>query len=306
MVKAMKLALSTMWSQQDIFSTDISLFAARAQELGYDAVEISYVIPEEPARLLATCNILPVTSVHQPCPRLKLPDGRWSDEANLASPDEKERQLAVGMALNTIDFAAEAGATHVVVHQGFIDDPELIAMNAAIRAAATEGKPDAELVTRMKQRRKELSPPWVDAAARSFVEMAAHAKAREVIIGLEARYHYHEIPLHDETLAMLETVDKPWAGAWADTGHVEVLDRLGFIRKEEWYEALGPSIVGSHLSDVRGIVDHRAPGNGDIDWALVARSLPATALRTCEINQLEPAEVVQRTPAFLREQGVVF
>jgi sugar phosphate isomerase/epimerase len=301
----MKLALSTMWSQQDIFATDISLFALRARELGYDAVEISYVIPEEPARLLATCNVLPVTSVHQPCPRLKLPDGRWSDEANLASPDEKERQLAVGMALNTIDFAAEAGATHVVVHQGFIDDPELIDLNAAIRGAAMDGKPDPELVERMRQRRAQIRDPWVEAAARSFLEMAAHGKARGITLGLEARYHFHEIPLADEALAILEQVDQAYAGSWADTGHIEVLDRLGFIRKEEWYDALGSLAVGCHLSDVDGIADHRAPGNGDVDWALVAAHLPAAAVRTCEINQLEPAEAVARAPALLREWGVV-
>ena len=42
--------------------------------------------------------------------------------------------------------------------------------------------------------------------------------------------------------------------------------------------------------DVRGIVDHRGPGNGTLNWAYVAAHLPPDAIRVLEIDQHEPDE----------------
>jgi len=56
---------------------------------------------------------------------------------------------------------------------------------------------------------------------------------------------------------------------------------------------------------VDGIGDHRAPGNGDVDWSYIAAGLPPDALRVFEINQTQPAESVAATIPFLRARGVI-
>ncbi len=78
------------------------------------------------------------------------------------------------------------------------------------------------------------------------------------------------------------------------------------IKRGDWFPALTPRTIGAHLHDVAGILDHRAPGNGTLDWSYVAAALPADALRVLEINQDEPDELVAATAVdFLRGQGVL-
>jgi sugar phosphate isomerase/epimerase len=81
--------------------------------------------------------------------------------------------------------------------------------------------------------------------------------------------------------------------------------RLGMIDRAAWFPALTPRMIGCHLHDVAGILDHRAPGNGTLDWAYVAAAIPPTALRVLEINQDEPDDLVGSALPFLRERGVL-
>ena len=73
--------------------------------------------------------------------------------------------------------------------------------------------------------------------------------------------------------------------------------------KRAWLDTNGPRCIGTHLHDVDGIGDHRAPGRGDVEWDYIAKGLPATALRVFEINQSQPAEAVAGAIGFLRERG---
>ena len=54
-----------------------------------------------------------------------------------------------------------------------------------------------------------------------------------------------------------------------------------------------------------GLLDHRAPANGDVDWSYIADGLPAQALRVFEINQSESPADVAAAIGFLRQQSVV-
>ena len=81
--------------------------------------------------------------------------------------------------------------------------------------------------------------------------------------------------------------------------------RLGMIDIGAWFPRLSSRTIGSHLHDVDGIADHRAPGNGDVDWSYIAAGLPPEALRVFEIDQRQPDDKVAAALPFLRERGVV-
>ena len=81
--------------------------------------------------------------------------------------------------------------------------------------------------------------------------------------------------------------------------------RLGYVDKRLWLDTNGARTLGSHLHDVTGLADHRAPGNGDVDWSYIAAGLPATALRVFEINQGQAPADVGAAIGFLRDRGVV-
>src|SRR5205823_880455 len=108
--------------------------------------------------------------------------------------------------------------------------------------------------------RRERIDAYLDAARRSLQELVAVAAPRGVAIGIESRLHYHEIPHPDEALALLAPYDNNEAGYWHDVGHCEVQARLGLIDRHSWFPRLTERTIGSHLHDVDGIRDHRAPG----------------------------------------------
>jgi len=308
-------SLSTMWARQERFA-DIHDFVRAAQSMGYDAIEVSHATSEEPfERLLdgtspATLKGGPriqISSIHAPAPLARV-GGKNNSSLNLAALDEVERRLAIDCTKRSINHAAATGARYVVVHLGGVGNEMYASEQRGRRLFDSDARDSDEFAALSREtveRRAEAAPPYLERARETLAELAAHARERGVALGLENRFHHHEIPLPDEALALLAGYPPDLVGYWHDVGHAEVQARLGYVDKLAWLDALGPRTLGTHLHDVDGIGDHRAPGNGDVDWSYIARGLPATALRVFEIDQRQPDDAVARAIPFLRERGVV-
>jgi sugar phosphate isomerase/epimerase len=306
MTDTVRFSLSTMFAQHERF-LDIDLFARAAQEMGYDAVEISHSTPEGPFDRLLNGSGARISSIHAPAPRVQV-NGRNNGSLNLAALDDEERRLAIDYTTKSIDHAEAAGARFVVVHLGGIGNemlqPERM-MRRLFDSGTRSGEEYESLRRETLERRAEQAPPWFERAQETLRELAAYARERGVALGLENRLHHHEFPLPHDAAALLADYAPDLVGYWHDVGHAEVQARLGYVGKRVWLETNGARALGSHLHDVDGIGDHRAPGRGDVEWDYIARGLPAEALRVFEINQLEPDEAVAGAIAFLRERGVV-
>ncbi|MEX1253311.1 MAG: sugar phosphate isomerase/epimerase [Dehalococcoidia bacterium] len=302
----MTLSLSTMWAQQERFD-DMHEFVRVTEALGYDAIEVSHSTPEERFERLIDGAGARLSSIHAPAPWVKV-RGKGNSSLNLASLDEEERRLAIEHTKRSVDHAATAGARYVVVHLGGVGgkmfDAEL-KMRRLFDAGTREGDEYQSLRRETVERRAQEAAPYMEKARETLAELVAHASGRDVALGLENRLHHHEIPLPDEALALLGDYAPDVAGYWHDVGHAEVQARLGYVDKRTWLDTNGPRTIGSHLHDVDGIGDHRAPAYGDVEWDYIADGLPATALRVFEINQRTPDEAVAGAIAFLRERGVV-
>lgn len=302
------LALSTMYAQQARFD-DGAAFARYAAEAGYDAIEISHSTREEKLQQILAAGILPVTSVHQPAPWVRHHDGRGNSHVNLAATDEDERRAAVEYARASIAWAARIGADRLVVHLGQVSDvPEQFEEELAMRKMFDSGEMDPWQFEQWREaaieRRGAEAEPYVAAARRSLQELVHAAEPHRVTIGLENRYHYHEIPHPHEYEELLDGLALEEAGYWHDTGHAEVLHRLGFIDRHEWLGKNSHRIVGAHLHDVTGIGDHRAPGDGDVEWDYIVAGISGLARYTLEINQHQPDERVTGAIGFLRGVGL--
>jgi sugar phosphate isomerase/epimerase len=301
------LSFSTMWAQQERFR-DLLRFRDTVAAMGYDAIEVSHSTGEEGLKALLTAGAIPLTSLHAPTPHRKLPDGRANGDANLASLDMDVRQLAIEETLRTIEYAADAGLRYVVVHLGGVGDRMTDAERGLRRLveAGEGGTYNAEnLHDELVAWRADHAPAHIEAAARSLETLVRIAAPRDLAIGIESRLHYHEIPHPHEALDLLAPYNNTEAGYWHDVGHCEVQARLGLIDRASWFPALTSRCIGSHLHDVNGIVDHRAPGNGDVDWRYIAEGLPPDALRVFEIDQRQADADVENAIAFLRERNVV-
>jgi sugar phosphate isomerase/epimerase len=300
------VALSTMWAQQERFATDFVAFARVARSAGYDGIEVSHSTGPEGLAALLLQEVLPVLSLHAPAPRVPARGGS-NGGLNLAATDEEERREAVAHTLRTVAHAASVGARYVVVHLGGL--PAMLPAERRLRALYHAGQiasatADAARAEARRERAGAVAP-HLAAARRSLAEIARAAAARGVVIGLENRLHYHEIPSAEETMALLADYPPHEVGYWHDVGHAEVQGRLGLLDPRAVLTALAPRLIGAHLHDVRGITDHRAPGNGDVDWSYIATALPPGAARTLEIDQREPEPLLAEALRVLRAHGVL-
>jgi sugar phosphate isomerase/epimerase len=300
-------SLSTMWAQQQRFA-DMHDFVRAAQAFGYDAIEVSHLTDQPCFDRLLDGSGARLSSIHAPAPRVQAL-GKNNSSLNLASLDDEERRTAIEHTKRSIDHAAAAGARFVVVHLGAVGKDEMLSSERKQRRLFDSGTRSGDEYESLRretlERRPELAPPHLERARETLAELAAYARERGVAIGLENRLHHHEIPLPAEGLALLADYPADLAGYWHDVGHAEVQARLGYVDKHAWLDALGPRTLGTHLHDVDGIGDHRAPGRGDVEWDYIARGLPPAALRVFEINQHEPDEAVAGAIAFLRGREVV-
>jgi sugar phosphate isomerase/epimerase len=300
------LSLSTMWAQQERFD-DMHEFVRVTEALGYDAIEVSHSTPQGRFERLIDGAGARLSSIHAPAPWVKV-DGKGNSSLNLASLDEKERRLAIDFTKGSIDHAAANGAGYVVVHLGGVGstmfDSEL-KMRRLFDSGTREGEEYESLRRETVERREQEAAPYFEMARETLAELVAHASARSVAVGLENRLHHHEIPLAHEAASLLADYGPEQAGYWHDVGHAEVQARLGYVDKRVWLDTNGARTIGSHLHDVDGIGDHRAPGHGDVEWDYIAEGLPANALRVFEINQRTPDDAVAASIGFLRERGVI-
>jgi sugar phosphate isomerase/epimerase len=308
MDQPMKPALSTMWAQQERFRGRMDDFAHVALESGYQAIEVSHSTDTEGLERLIDCRLLPVVSLHAPTPRERDSRGRWNGDLNLAALDEEERAAAVAATLRTLDYAVRCGAKAVVVHLGGCGS-SLLPAERRLRALYQAGRQGDEefagLRAEAEAQRATLARDHLPQAARSLEQLANAAAKAGVALGLENRLHYHEIPRYDEVPELLAPYPPQVAGYWHDVGHAEVLHRLGLVDRHCWLEVNGARTLGSHLHDVRGILDHRAPGEGDVSWDYIAEGLPASAMRTWEINQHEPQALLTPALRYLVDRGVM-
>jgi len=297
-------ALSSMWSVGRF--DRLGDFLDAAAVLGFTHVEFSYELPPD---LLAEANghhDLVYTSLHNPCPKVRVANGRWGHDLSLGSLDPDERAGAVALARTTIEHAALLGCRAVVLHMGAVTP--VMELERSLHLAWPPETPAAPAFLQLRQRlveeRGRHAGPYVEAALRSLVELAVHAQRRQVALGIETRYWYGEIPSFDEMARFLD-LDGDTIGYWHDAGHAEVRARIGPDTQRAWLERYGSRMLGCHLHDVERLKDHRAAGRGDLPWDEIATWLPPQGLRTCEFaGWNEPAHVAAGL-ALLRQHGIV-
>jgi sugar phosphate isomerase/epimerase len=299
-----ELALSTMWGIGQFPS--LSGFFAAASGLGFSRFELNHAVNSGMLNGLAL-NGWRITSIHEPCPAdistSVLSERNWL----ISAPDEDDRQHGVMATRRSIDLAHELGAQVVIVHPGRVDiEPGL---DSRVRDLYRHGRLGEPEYRRAKDQlvaaRAAHAAINMRSVRLSVAELAEYAGRVGIRLGLENRYHYHEIPLPDELDDLLGMGYGEVVGYWHDVGHAQALANLGFGSHEEWLQRFASRMVGVHLHDIVGLQDHLAAGLGCLDWDMVACYLPRNALRTCEFQTCNSPEKVTAGVRFLVEKGCV-
>jgi len=291
-------ALSTSFFQiqQD---TDGEKLLAAIRELPVSGVELDYRLPAPvyhhlyPALRAAGIR---VTSLHNFCPIP--PDLRKSggggDLFSLSDTRREERQEAVKRTLQTIDHAHDLEADAIVLHCGRVEMPaetgplyDRFRQENGVSEATRlwlEGKIAA---------RDRLKPAHLDALCFSLEKLLQAADRRHVRLGLETRYHYHELPGPDDFSPLLQKFEGAPMGYWHDTGHAFVNEQLGLVAEGRLLENLSDRLIGIHLHDAEGLEDHRPPGSGRIDFTALASQMAPGVVQVLELRPGTPVAAVR-------------
>ncbi len=296
-------------------------FVIKAKGLGFTHVEANASISPQMLHELIKTSVH-ISSIHSPCPAVLSPKGIPVANLSLSSIEKSEREEAVDFAKKTIDLASKVGATAVIIHIG--EMPINLGLEDKLRQLYKQHLAQTKEYSRVKEQliyqRVSKVPPFLEAARESLTELSRYSQGTRIMLGLETRFYFHEIPNIDEMEELLKVTKGRWVGYWHDVGHAEVQQRLGFASHEEWLSRFENRMIGVHLHDVLGISDHRPPGKGDVNWDMVAKHLPHTprqikggdgwaildrVIRVCEIAEWNGESQIQGAVDFLREKGVI-
>lgn len=222
------------FAEKDV-ATDLDL----ALRIGATCVEIlplwrAYPDPRPLKRLVADHGMT-IHSAH----------GCWGSQAiaarrvDLASPELTVREESVDDIRRCLDWIAEAGGRHLVVHPGGLSEP---AESAARRSALIE----------------------------SLNQLADHAQATGVTLCVENMPPgVHPGSRMAEIATLVAEVGRAEIGLALDTGHAHLV-----ASAHEETLAAGQALVTTHVHDNHGKKDvHLPPGFGEIDWGAWVDSL---------------------------------
>ena len=242
----MTFSLSTNWLNSSIESGEE--IAAKAKALGFGELELGFRTTDLQAVEIVKCGVLPVGSVHAFCPvPISAPEGH-PELYQLASFDEEVRAMARFQILKNVRFAAEVGATALVLHAGKIKRGGWFA--------------------------KRRSRRMVEIFKFELEKLVGELEKHKVKLGLENMPYKEGFPNGDE----VTQVTGDWVRPWLDTGHKFALDGA----TEKLSDEATP--LGFHLNDSVGGDDHLAPGNGKIDFSVYREAMKKTEHLVFEPN----------------------
>lgn len=235
------------------------------------------------------------SSLHNFCPLPVEITHAAPDCYQFSSHREPERERAIKLTLQTIDFAARLGAPFVVLHLGRVPIPSFT--RDLVRMARDGDYLSRQYVRekiRAVKRRERSAPLYLQRAKDALNRVIEHAANKNVRLGVEGRQAYEEIPNERELPALLDELNSPAVGYWHDFGHIQSKHNLGFLDHAEWLATIAPRLLGCHLHDVVWPAgDHRPPFMGSIDYDKLIPLLPKSCLFVWEMNpRRERADII--------------
>lgn len=299
------LAVSTSWISAEAQTARGIVEAALSLEAG--ALELDYRISAHTYRdlrgLLKKAGIS-VVSVHNFFPVPDLAKEPGGDAFLFTSDDERERELALRYTRKTLEHAADLEARAVVMHLGEIPLGHLVDRLYELYERGEQNSAKGRLVQEeLARERKRLAPRYLDRVLLALDRLLPLAEKLGLVLGIENRYHYHQVPSLEEIGTILREFRGAPVGYWHDTGHAHHFEVLGWASQRDFVEAHRDHLIGLHLHDARGREDHLAPGTGEVDFVQLAAFLRDGVVRVVEVHPKVDLSSLREGLALLRGLG---
>jgi len=302
--------ISTAWRSQEV--DDGNELIDTMLESGLSALELDYRITYDmlgQMKKRLRSSEIQVLTVHNFCP---IPEGIPKNKASgdlflFSSLDEDERKLAVQYGMESIHLAADLEASLVVYHFGTVEmDDE---MEEFFRLY-NEGKIHSEETIKWREEklaeRGQKAAPYFDAVMKSLDRLHEEAFRLGVLVGVENRYRYTQIPFAEEFDAIFKEFEGGNVRYWHDVGHGEIFERIGILDHEkDLLQRYKNYLAGMHIHDIKGVKDHLAPGAGDFPFEKLKPYLNDQSIRILEVHGQASAQDIQDSVLMLNDLGIL-
>jgi len=192
--------------------------------------------------------------------------------------DPKVRDVARARLAQGLEFAAQLGATHMVVHSPFQFFGSPFTPNHPSR-------PRAELI---QAAREALDP------------VAQLARQSGVMLVIENIFDTNPVLL----VELVRAFDSQYVRASLDTGHAFINQRVGGPTPDQWVRETGDLLQHLHIQDTDGHCDrHWAPGDGSINWYALFEALSALRQRPRLVIETYTLQQARRGAAYFARCG---
>lgn len=301
------LGISTVWKSENV--KDGQKLMECLSKLGFRDIELEYRIAgdtfKEIKQFLRKTNDLRIVSIHNFFPVPDIFEKGGADIFLLSSEDKQERSMAVEYTIKTIRTASELGAGAVVLHLGMIPmdtvKAELFSFYDSGKIGSEEHKRRLIEFKILRARKKGKA---LDMILLSMEEIQKAAERYNVYLGIENRFYFRECPNFEELGIILEKFGDGRIGYWHDVGHAKVQENLGILQPNQLLEAYGRFLIGVHLHDATGYVDHQVPGMGEVNFDLLKKYLKSDTIKILEIHPRESEKDLMKGINFLKAMGL--
>ena len=267
-------------------------------DLGFEQIELGHGIRlslMEGIQRYYDAGKVRFSSLHNFCP-LPIEITRPAPDCyQFSSHRDTERERAVKLSFQTIDFAKRLGAWLVVMHLGRVPidhyTDKLVAM-------AEEGEHLSRKYVKLKleavRQREKKAPLYLGRAKECLLRVVEYASKMGIKLGIEGRQCYEEVPTETEIVTLLNEINAPdVVGYWHDFGHIQIKENVGFVDHAEWLAHISPRMLGGHLHDTEWPGrDHRPPFTGNTDFDKLIPLIPNPCLLVWEMGPRRKAEEI--------------